>query len=190
MFSLRRKKPAIIAAMVLASLLVSSPSFATVSSGVIVYTDGNGSGNAEQKAKDAEQNATEKEKEAESKEKAESQKAEEAKKSEENSKKSEEAAKKAEEEAKKAEEAAKRKRESEIYDEWFTATNVPFSTPVGPDGQPVDSMVAGNTAKPGVGTTSAGPNKAAGRAGGGKTGGGGANRQSGKSGPPRGPAKS
>lgn len=89
-----------------------------------------------------------------------------------------------------AEEAAKRKRESEIYDEWFTATNVPFSTPVGPDGQPVDSMVAGNTAKPGVGTTGAGPNKAAGRAGGGKTGGGGANRQSGKSGPPRGPAKS
>jgi hypothetical protein len=76
------------------------------------------------------------------------------------------------------EEAAKREREAEHYDEIFSPVNVPFSG-VAPQGGDVPDPVA----EDGPGNT-----RGAGRRGGGTTGGGGTNRQSVRSGPPRGPA--
>lgn len=73
-------------------------------------------------------------------------------------------------------EARKREREEEKFDKIFQPTNVPFSTPVG-----------GGPAKPAAAPT--GNTKGVGRRGGGNTGGGGTNKQSTRTGPPRGPSK-
>lgn len=75
-----------------------------------------------------------------------------------------------------ADEAQKREREDDLYDDILGPVPVPFSGPPPGAGDGESSNPPGNT-------------KGAGRAGGGNSGGGGMNRQSQRSGPPRGAGK-